>query len=151
MLNPDYTILPDQVIPIVVGAHLKAELGDRPRAMRLEQAINQWKEDKGIEESPFPIICTDLWYLNQIELRVQPTISIGHPEVNAATAALSLDLPTALIQDDAFRIQLDPEFIDLKCCLWGVDDFQSNQCLESFINGFLPQLLGSFFGISIEN
>ena len=89
--------------------------------------------------------------INQIELRVQPTISIGHPEVNAATAALSSDLPTALIQDDAFRIQLDPEFIDLKCCLWGVDDFQSNQCLESFINGFLPQLLGSFFGISIEN
>ncbi len=150
MLNPDTPILPDQVIPIVVGSHLRAEVGDRPRAEKMKAAIQKWKAAQEINESPHPLVCTDLWYLNQTELRVQPTICIGDPEVNAATAALSVDIPTALLVDDAYRIQLDPEYIDIKTCLWGIDDLHSNQCVDVFISDFLPNWLGAFFGISVD-
>jgi len=151
MLHPDQSVHFDQVIPIVVGAHLRAELGDRPRSKRVLEAITSWMELHEVDGPPWPIVCTDLWYLNQVELRTQPTICIGHPEVNAASAALSAKLPTTKLVDDAYRIQLDQEYIELKCCMWGVDDASTDRCIDAFVADFLPTWLGSIFGIRLEN
>jgi hypothetical protein len=92
-----------------------------------------------------------MWYLNQLELRTRPTICIGQPELNAATAAMSPKLETVLLAEDAYRIQSDPDYVELKCCLWGIDDAHTNQCVEQFINNILPHFLGSIYGVSVEN
>ena len=151
MLNADGPILPQTVIPIVVGAHLRAEVEDRPLAEQIKCAIESWKQQNGISESPYPLVCTDMWYLNSVELRVQPTLSIGSPEVNAATAAFAADIPTLVEVPDAYRIQADPAFINLKCALWGIDTQQSQLSVDAFVKEVLGQWLGSFFGISVEN
>ena len=150
MLHPDEIVDIDNVIPIVVGAHLRAELGDRRRGYYLGEAMVQWMEQHEITGPPWPLVCADLWYLNDTELRTRPTICIGQPDVNAATAAMSPKLETILLADDAYRILGDTEYIDLKYCLWGIDDKHTNQCLEQFIKTVLPNFLGSIFGVSVE-
>jgi hypothetical protein len=150
MLHPDETVNVDHVIPIVVGAHLRGELGDRQRGYYLGEAIVDWMKQHEITGPPWPLVCSDLWYLNDTELRTRPTICIGQPEVNAATAALSSKLDTLQVADSAHRIQGDPEFVDLKYCLWGIDDTHTNKCIEQFIKNALPNFLGSIFGVSVE-
>lgn len=150
MFHPDNPIEPNHVLPIVVGAHLCAEVGDRTRGNQVKDAIIRWMKENNINDPPWPLVCSDLWYLNQIELKTQPTICIGHPEINAATAAISVRLQTAAFVDDSYRIQLDPEFIECTCCLWGVNDANTQLAVEAFIADFLPALLGSIFGIRIE-
>ena len=150
MFHPDKPVEPSQALPIVVGAHLRAEVGDRTRANQVRDAIAAWMSGNEIGGPPWPIVCSDLWYLNQVELKVQPTICIGHPEINAATAAISANLPTAKLVDNSYRIQLDPEHIDRTCCLWGVDDTHSQHAVETFIADFLPKLMGSIFGLRVE-
>ncbi|MDP7008748.1 MAG: hypothetical protein QGI78_04165 [Phycisphaerales bacterium] len=147
MFDQDQPIQQDLVLPIVVGANLSAELTDRRRATFLQQSILAWMEAQQIADPPWPLVCTDLWYLNDLELRVQPTICIGNPDINAATAALSSKLDSAYLEENHFHIQLDPEFVELKCCIWGVDDSGTRAGLEYFVCNFLPQFLGSIFGI----
>jgi hypothetical protein len=147
MFEIDSPVQQNQVMPIVVGANLYAELSDRRRATFLQQSISTWMHEQGIEDPPWPLVCTDLWYLNDTELRIQPTICIGNPDINAATAALSSKLETVHLEEELFRIQLDPEFIDLKCCIWGVDDVGTQAGMDYFVCGYLPHFLGSIFGI----
>ncbi|MEE2913026.1 MAG: hypothetical protein VX436_04400 [Planctomycetota bacterium] len=150
MLHPDKPIQSDQILAIVVGAHLQAEVGDRAIANRARDVITQWMENNESNNPPWPLVCSDLWYLNQIELKTQPTICIGRPELNAATAALSPKLPTAILKDGSFRIQLDPEYIKCTCCMWGVDNAHSKLALDVFITDCLDGFLGSIFGIRVE-
>jgi hypothetical protein len=147
MFEIDKPIQQNQVMPIVVGTNLSAELCDRRRAMFLQQAISAWMQEQKIDDAPWPLVCSDLWYLNDTELRVQPTICIGNPDVNAATAALSSKLETVHLEENRFHIQLDPEFIDLRCCIWGVDDESTQAGMDYFVCGYLPHFLGSIFGI----
>lgn len=151
MLHPDEVVNVDNIMPIVVGAHLRAELGDRRRGYYLGEAIVAWMEKNKIAGPPWPLVCSDMWYLNHVELRTRPTICIGQPELNAATAALSTNLDTVLLADDAYRIQCDQEYVDLKCCMWGIDDAHTNQCVEQFIKNILPHFLGAIYGVSVEN
>ncbi len=147
MFHPDQPVSQTQVIPIVVGAHLRAELSDRQHATTIHRSIGSWAKEQDVTGPPWPLVCSDLWYLNDTELRVQPTICVGHPDINAATAAISSRLETAHMEDDRFLIQLDPEYIDLKCCIWGVDDEGTQAGVNHFVCGYLPKFLGSIFGI----
>ncbi|MEE2819849.1 MAG: hypothetical protein VX615_04475 [Planctomycetota bacterium] len=151
MFNANGPILPQSVIPIIVGAHLRAEVGDRPLAEQVKGAIEAWKATNDVSVSPYPLVCTDMWYLNSVELRIQPSLSIGSPEVNAATAAFASDIPTLVEVPDAYRIQADPTFIDLKCSLWGIDTQQTQLGIDAFVKDVMGQWLGAFFGISVEN
>lgn len=150
MLHPDEIVNVENIIPIVVGAHLRAELGDRRRAYYVGESIVNWMEQHQIPGPPWPLVCSDMWYLNQVELRTRPTICIGQPELNAATASLASSLETVLLEDDAYRIQGDPEYIQLKYCMWGIDDTHTNQCVEQFITNCMPQFLGSIYGVQVE-
>ena len=89
MLHPDETVTVDHIIPIVVGTHLRAELGDRRRGYYLKEAIVDWMEQQELLGPPWPLVCSDMWYLNQAELRTRPTICIGQPELNAARGRVS--------------------------------------------------------------
>ena len=80
---------------IVVGAHLRAEVADRPLAYRLRERIHAWLEKfgTGMNVPIMPVVCTDIWYMNQEPLQNRPTISLGGPGVNALSAYYGQKLP----------------------------------------------------------
>lgn len=126
---------------LVVGAHLEAELSDRPLAYRLRDHILAWQEAAEEACDLLPVVCTDLWYLNNDELRRRPAIAIGRPEVNAATAYLAGRLPTAFVAEERFRIQLDPELLDLDVCIWGAAPRDTSASLDLFVDRYLHEYL----------
>lgn len=129
---------PETTLPIVVGAHLSAEVHDRPLAAIVRDEI------AGRLSAPdplVPIVCSDLWYLNTAPLRTQPTIAIGTPEQNAATAFFAGRIPTAFMVEESFRIQLDPELLDLRTCVWGQTPRQTAAAIEAFIDRYLDSFL----------
>jgi hypothetical protein len=138
------------VIPIVVGAHIEAELNDRVIANRLRDRMVKViaacaDTDCGRLR---PVVMTDLWYLNNQPLRLRPTIAIGRPEVNAATAYLARKVPTALVVEDAYRIQVDPEFIDVHACLWGTSPAATATAAEVFEKRHLARWLATAAGVT---
>lgn len=126
--TPD-PVNPTEALPIVVGAHVRAEVEDRPIAAALREAILARAPDS----FPLaPVVMTDLWYLNTDALRAQPTIAIGRPEVNALTAFLADKLPSVLAADDRFVVLLDPELTDPAACCWGVDAAATAEAVQAF-------------------
>lgn len=128
---------------IVVGAHLRAEIADRPLAYQIQKRICRWVEqhrhqlDVAIE----PIVCSDIWYLNQPQLQLRPTISVGGPGVNALSAYYIKKLANVLSEDDRMVIQLDLDFVDLRACAWGVDHQTTVQVAQIFMHRFLDDFM----------
>lgn len=121
---------PSQILPIVVGAHLVAEVEDRPIASALRGAL----ESRLAPGFPLaPVVMTDLWYLNTDALRGQPTISVGRPEVNALAAYLADKLPSVLAVDGRLIVQLDPELADPAASCWGVDASATAEAVHAFL------------------
>ena len=133
----------DRLLVVFVGAHLRAELADRPLGYRLRESILQWQAGHP-EVTPLqPVVCTDLWYLNAEDLMVRPTISVGAPELNAVSAFFANRLPTALVIDDSLQVQLDPEFVTLQACVWGVNEEATATSVELFEKRYLDPFLRS--------
>ncbi|MCP3905399.1 MAG: hypothetical protein GY715_17370 [Planctomycetes bacterium] len=131
----------DLVLPLVVGAHLEAERHDRALAYGLSDEI---AARQGLMDGPMtfePLVCCDLWYLNDDALRLRPTLTIGRPEINAATAFLASRVPTMMVREDAYRIQLDPEFIERRGCIWGTDAEATAEAVKVFIDRYLAEYL----------
>lgn len=121
---------PAQTLPIVVGAHLVAEVEDRPIGAALRDALlARLPGASGL----VPVVMTDLWYLNNDPLRSRPTISVGRPEVNALTAYLADKLPSVLAVDDRLIVQLDPELTDPAASCWGVDASATAEAVRVFL------------------
>jgi hypothetical protein len=139
-------VMPRGMILIVVGAHLDAERDDRPLAYRLRNEILSHLEADGEEAPRTPVVCTDLWYLNDETLRGEPTIAVGRPEVNACTAYLAGRIPTALVVEDRYRIQLDPELVETRACLWGMTGRDTAAAVEMFVGRYLEGWLGVVVG-----
>ncbi len=138
----------DQLLLIVVGAHLRAERFDRPLAYRLRERILRWQDAQrqqrkanGAAALIEPLVCTDLWYLNARELHSRPTIAIGDPSSNAAVAYFSTRLPTAFVIENTLRVHLDPEFIDCQACLWGATTGATASAIDVFIERYLDAFL----------
>jgi hypothetical protein len=144
MADADDAIDVDALVLIVVGAHLRAEVNDRPLAHGLRDRIACALAER--QSGLKPVICTDVWFLNNQDLLGRPAISVGDPAVNAATAYLSTRLPTAFMVDDLLRIHLDPEFIEPHACLWGVDRQATSSAVamfvERYLDGFLEEVVG---------
>lgn len=120
---------PTQALPVVVGAHVRAEVEDRPTAVALCEALTA-RLPEGYPLAP--VVMTDVWYLNTDALRAQPTISVGRPEANALTAYLADKLPSVLAVDDRFVVLLDPELADPAACCWGVDAAATAEAVRVF-------------------
>lgn len=142
-LPPTTDYAPEQVIAIVVGAHPRAEIADRPWAGRLARGMRGALRGRGHElgEGPMPLVVSDVWYLNDDQLRLQPTVSIGDPSVNAASAMFAGKLPCGFAIENACQLLIDPELLDARACLWGVDDDSTRIAIERFESKWLEEFL----------
>jgi hypothetical protein len=135
---------------IVTGAHLAAEVHDRPIAYRLRERLlaalgqgNGRSNNASFSLDGGPsdrvVVCSDLWYLNRDQLRELPTISIGGPTVNALTAYFGDKLPSAFAVDGVFLVQADWTTQTPVACCWGVDAHGTARAAETFIERYLDE------------
>jgi hypothetical protein len=134
----------DRLIAIVTGIQLKAELGDRPLAYRVEQAVRErlaaalGKTPEGEPPRLAPAVVSDVFYLNHDDIQRRPTISIGGPGMNAVSAMLVEQLPTAVAIEDTLLIQMDLEMEDPRCAVWGMNHLDTVRAVETFLaKGYL--------------
>lgn len=134
---------PGHLLLVVVGAHLRAETADRPLAYSLCRRIREWVRQQGsrLTLPIVPVVCSDLWYMSQQVLQRRPTISLGGPGVNALSAYYAQRLSPALVRENRMVIQLDPEFVDLRVCIWGVNHELTVTALEYFQEHYLDAYL----------
>lgn len=140
--DPD-SLGPDRLLLIVVGAHLQAEQEHRPLGYRLRESIVRWQAGHPQVNPLKPLLCTDLWYLNAEDLMQRPTIAVGAPGLNAVSAFFANRLPTALVIDQSLQVQLDPEFVTLRACVWGVDEPATASSVDLFETRYLDAFLRS--------
>ena len=138
----------ERLIPIVTGIQLNAELGDRPLAYRIEQAVREYlaaalpQRPAGELPPLAPAVVSDVFYLNTEALQSRPTISIGGPGVNAVSAMLVEQLPTALAIDDTLLIQMGLEGDDLRSAVWGMNHLDTVRACDTFLaKGYLDTFL----------
>ena len=127
-------------ILIVTGAHLSAEVFDRPLAYRLRERILTAID--ATDQPAMVVVCSDLWYLNRDALRDLPAVSVGGPTVNAVTAYLADKLPSAFAIDGELVVQGDWERSPLSAC-WGRDAARTAKAVEVFADKYLEQWLGA--------
>jgi len=132
-----------RVVLIVVGARLRAEVGDRPLAYKLQKRIRRWlaRHQQSLATTIEPVVCSDVWYLNSDELRARPTISIGGPGVDAFAALLAEDLDEDPGEEQQVLIQIDPDFTDLRASIWGSDHALTSKGLDVFCRQYLDDFL----------
>ena len=76
-------------------------------------------------------------------------ISIGGPRVNAVSARLLDKLPQTLLVDNKILIQMDPQLLDHRACIWGADHQLTLNALQTFIqNKYLKHFLDAAFARS---
>ncbi len=138
---------PDRLLLIVVGAHLSAEQDDRPLGYRLRENILRWQGVNAETTLLMPVVCTDLWYLNASDLMARPTISVGRPQLNAVSAYFANRLPIALVVEESLQVQLDPEFMNLQACVWGVDASATASGVDLFEQRYLDAFMRSAHGM----
>jgi hypothetical protein len=138
----------DRLIPIVTGVQLNAELGDRPLAYRIEAEAREILArliDRPDPEQPLrlaPVVVSDVFYLNHEPLQARPTISIGGPGMNAVSAALVNELPTVVAIENVLVVQMDLEWNDVRCAVWGMDHLDTVRAVELFLaKGYLETFL----------
>lgn len=149
-LPPEGEYRIDDLLPIVVGSHLRSEIADRPLATRLARVIRSWQEAtlESDEAALIPVVVTDAWFLNDSDLMRQPCIAIGEPGYNAASAHYAARLPKAYVVEERFAVQFDPELLDGSVCLWGVDAASTESAVEIFIVRHVECYLRAMHGIS---
>jgi hypothetical protein len=138
----------EDLLLIVVGAHLRSEIADRPLAYRLQRLIRAW-QSTALEEGDqvlLPVVVSDVWFLNDSDLMRQPCIAIGEPGHNAAVAYYANRLPRAYVVDELCAIQFDQEFIDGSVCLWGANANGTEAAVEAFVSRHLDAYLRATHG-----
>jgi hypothetical protein len=135
---------PDRLIWIVTGVQLKAELGDRPLAYRIERELRERLAkllDPPAPNAPprlSPVVVSDVYYLNNAEAQKGPTISVGGPGMNALSASLVEQLPTPVAVENTLVVQMDLDMNDLRCAVWGMNHLDTVRAVDTFIaKGYL--------------
>lgn len=118
-------------ILIVVGAHLDAEVEDRPLAYHLAAALRERAGARRV------IVATDLWVLNQREWQGARIVSVGRPQVNAMTAYLAGRLPSVFAVDGRLMVQMDLESGEALAACWGMDQESTAAAVEAFMEKYL--------------
>jgi len=135
----------DQMVFVVTGASLRAEMMDRPLAYQIRQAVEERIADWADWRCA---VISDVWYLNNDRFSHQPTISVGGPGVNALSAHLYECLPTTLAIDNVLLIQMDLSFEDTRCAVWGMDHETTVDAVEIFLKkGHLDRFLSCLSAI----
>ena len=139
----DAPIEVDRLLLVVVGAHLRAEVGDRPLADRLVRQIRSWQASSldELDDPLDPVVCTDLWYLNEPSLLERPAIVIGEPGINAASAFYASRLPRSVVMEDTWEFHMDPEFVDPRVAFWGEGPARTELAADEFARRYLDRFL----------
>jgi hypothetical protein len=134
---------PAHLVLIVVGAHLRAEQGDRPLAYQLRDQVEQWvsRHSDALATPIQAVVCTDIWYLNNSTLHVRPTVSIGGPGVNALSSHFAQSITGRSNEEQQVVIQIDPDFTDLRVSIWGTDHELTAKGLDLFFKDYLESFL----------
>ena len=142
-VSTEHPVELSNLIMVVVGAHLRAEMADRPIAYQLCQRMKEWinTHRKKMNVSMVPVVCSDIWYINQPVIQARPTISIGGPGVNALSAYYTDKLQSVLVYDDHMVIQLDPEFVDLRASIWGLNHELTVAVVDLFAKRYIGPYL----------
>jgi hypothetical protein len=148
MTEPDL----DNLVLIVVGAHLRAELHERAAAYQLRDAVAaavaaKWSAARNESTQaaaagagatpPAVAVITDLWRLNDQMLAPLPQISIGHPGVNALSAFLADKVPPAFVIDGELAVQFDAAAPEAIAVCWGVDHAATCRAVDEFAARYL--------------
>jgi hypothetical protein len=138
----------DRLLWIVTGVQLNAEIGDRPLAYRVEREVRKvlrallGPKPKNQPAPLTPVVVSDVFYLNSEEAQHRPVISIGGPGMNALSAMLVNELPTVAAIEDELIVQMDLEFKDLRCAVWGMSHLDTVRAVEVFLEkGYLETFL----------
>src|SRR4051794_26331545 len=142
-----------RLIWIVTGVQLNAELGDRPLAYRLEKEVRKalratlGAKPKGGPPRLSPVVVSDVFYFNSDDVQGRPAISVGGPGMNALSASLANDLPTVAAVENELVVQMDLEFADLRCAVWGMSHLDTVRAVELFIGrGYLEAFVKGVVG-----
>jgi hypothetical protein len=138
----------DRLLCIVVGVQLRAELGDRPLAYRVEREMRSrlesalGKPPDGTPPRLWPVVLSDVYFLNNEPIQSRPAISIGGPAMNAFSALLVDQLPTVVAIEKTLVIQMDLEMDDPRCAVWGMNHLDTVRCVDLFIvKGYLDMFV----------
>ena len=131
---------------IVTGMTLESERTSRPLAYTVREHVAAWLDldrDEGQPGALEPVVCADVWWFNNPDLRSCPTIAIGGPEHNALTAYLADKLPSVFAMDGRVLVQMDLDGVDLLATCWGVDDQTTSAAVDRFLEHYLDRFMES--------
>jgi len=130
----------EETVVLVTGASPSAEERDRPAAYALKSEIDRRGAGHAYRRA---VVVTDLWYLDNRTLQLNPTIAIGGPGANGVSEEFSPRLPTLYSRDEQVFVQGDLEGDLKRAALWGVNAGCTAAAVEAFTTqGFLDDLLG---------
>ena len=107
----------------VVGGHRGAEVVDRSLANRLRNRIGKWfgRHGPGRGRPPCLLwVCCDIWSVHHAPLHWRPTISLRGLGSSALSACFYGRFRPNFAFEQHLIVHFDPEFTDLRVCLWGM-------------------------------
>lgn len=130
-----------EILPIVVGIHIDAEIADRPLARRIVEAVRRWQHLYCDEAICRPVVISDALYLTTDELQRSAVISLGHPRVNAVSAALAERLP--VVYSGRGRVVIQGEWNDApaRLCLWAESPREHAAAVDRLVDYELDSFL----------
>jgi hypothetical protein len=138
----------DRLVCIVVGVQLRAELGDRPLAYRVESEMRArleaalGKPPEGEPPRLAPVVLSDVYFLNNEPIQSRPAVSIGGPAMNAFSALLVDQLPTVVAIENTLVVQMDLEMDDPRCAVWGMNHVDTVRAVDLFVvKGYLDRFV----------
>ena len=137
---------PVRLLLIVTGSSLRAEELDRPLGYFLKQRIEQ-SLGKAVTagrddlEDYIVRVVADFRWMHDEPLQSLPTISLGGPGVNALASRWLEELPVSLAYGERYFIQMDPELVEIRASVWGMDNATTQIAVSVFLDRFLPRFL----------
>lgn len=129
----------NDTVLIVVGSELTPEEKDRPLAYSLKSTI----DTNGKNSFQRCVVVSDRWYLDNELFQVCPTIMIGGPGVNAATAHFCEKIPVVWNDDEESFLQISMSDTIAKVLIWGLNQQRTEQAMTMFVeNGHQEDFLG---------
>ncbi len=130
---------PPRLLLIVTGSTLKAEEMDRPLAYYLKQQVDL---ASGRLDLAFKtLVLADFRWMDDEDLQVLPTISVGGPGVNHLAHSWFEEVPFSLAVDEQYCIQMDPDLAEPRASIWGMDNATTQIAVSVFIGRFLSRFL----------
>lgn len=119
----------------------------RPVAYALREQALAWRGERG-ERIREAIVCSDVWWLSNDDLRHSPTVAIGPPETNALTAFLASRVPSAFTVADRLAVLIDLDLHEPWVCCWGDARIEGSD--KAAVDAFAERYLTHFLTAAVE-